>query len=301
MTTPPEYPFPDNGGHPHADPGAQGAHGYPQPGQGAPYPPQFYYQYPGGDQWGQPQRSDRGQMMRTVLIIAAVAGVVTVVVGLLFMVNAPDQYGLKESRTPLRLQSEPSLAPSVGPGGLGQPLTQAVSSAPPPVPSLPPAPPMQPSSPKRLIIQKLGINAPIKSVGTDKDGAIETPPINNHNLVGWYRYGPTPGQSGPAVMLGHKDTTTRSAVFSRLHEMQYGDTIEVTRMDGTVAIFTVGGIEQADKKTFPTNRVYGNADAAELRLITCGGTYNRTTGHYVDNVIVYARMTGTRKATSSSR
>jgi sortase (surface protein transpeptidase) len=99
-------------------------------------------------------------------------------------------------------------------------------------------------------------------------------------------------------MLGHKDTTTRSAVFSRLHELQYGDTIEVTRMDGTVAIFTVGGIEQADKKTFPTNRVYGNAEAAELRLITCGGTYNRATGHYVDNVIVYARMTGTRKNTS---
>jgi hypothetical protein len=85
-------------------------------------------------------------------------------------------------------------------------------------------------------------------------------------------------------------------VFNRLHELQYGDTIEVTRMDGRVAIFTVGGIEQADKQTFPTNRVYGNADDAELRLITCGGTYNRTTGHYQDNVIVYARMTGTREA-----
>ncbi|RCG31909.1 class F sortase [Sphaerisporangium album] len=272
--------------------------------------PQVYYQYPGQhgpDPWGQHgqqgQRSDRGQVMRGVLILAAVAGVVTVVVGLLFMVNAPDEYGLANSRTPLKLQAQPStggLAPSVGPGGLGQPLTQAVPSAPPPVPSLPPAPPMQPSSPKRLIIKKLGINAPIKPVGTDKQGAIETPPINNPNLVGWYRYGPTAGQSGPAVMLGHKDTTSRAAVFSRLHEMQYGDTIEVTRMDGTVAIFTVGGIEQADKQTFPTNRVYGNADAAELRLITCGGTYNRVTGHYVDNVIVYARMTGTRKASSST-
>ncbi|MEU9890801.1 class F sortase [Sphaerisporangium sp. NPDC051011] len=314
MTTPPEYPTPDeSGAYPHAypgDAGAQGVPGYPQPVQGPAYMPQVYYQYPGqpapGDPWGhhgQPERrSDRSQVMRGVLILAAVAGVVTVVVGLLFMVNAPDEYGLANSRTPLKLPAQPpaELAPSVGPGGLGQPLTQAVPSAPPPVPSLPPAPAMQPSSPKRLVIKKLGINAPIKPVGTDKQGAIETPPINNPNLVGWYRYGPTPGQAGPAVMLGHKDTTSRTAVFSRLHEMQYGDTIEVTRMDGTVAIFTVGGIEQADKQTFPTNRVYGNADAAELRLITCGGTYNRVTGHYVDNVIVYARMTSTRKASAST-
>ncbi|WP_308250215.1 class F sortase [Sphaerisporangium fuscum] len=273
---------------------------------GQPYVQPVYYSYahPAG-QWQEPEPEvDRGRVMRTVLILAAVAGVVTVIVGLLLMMSSPDEYGLTDSRTPLRLQAQPpvgqTFAPSVGPGGPGQPLTQADPTAPPPVPSLPPAPPMQPSTPKRLIVKKLGINAPITSVGTDKQGAIETPPINNPNLVGWYRYGPTPGQSGPAVMLGHKDTTSRSAVFTRLHELRYGDTIEVVRMDGTVAIFTVGGVEQAAKQTFPTNRVYGNADAAELRLITCGGTYNRTTGHYVDNVIVYARMTGTRKNTAKN-
>jgi sortase (surface protein transpeptidase) len=97
-------------------------------------------------------------------------------------------------------------------------------------------------------------------------------------------------------MLGHKDTTTRSAVFSRLYELRNGDTIEVTRMDGTVAVFTVGGIEQADKTTFPTNRVYDDSAAAELRLITCGGTYNRGTGHYTDNIIVYATMTSNHLA-----
>ncbi|GAB3885126.1 hypothetical protein GCM10027612_20000 [Microbispora bryophytorum subsp. camponoti] len=144
------------------------------------------------------------------------------------------------------------------------------------------------------------MNAPINSVGLDRSGAIQTPPISNHNLVGWYRGGPTAGEAGPAVMLGHKDTTSRSAVFSRLHELSYGDKIEVYRLDGTVAIFTVGGIEQADKQTFPTNRVYGHADNAELRLITCGGTYNHMTGHYIDNVIVYATMTGTRLAKSKS-
>jgi hypothetical protein len=292
---PPEYPYAD-------DPNA----GYPQPVYGQPYMPQVYYQQPGqqpGGQWQTPgPPADRGQIMRAVLILAAVAGVVTVVVGVLFMASAPEEYGLTDARTPLKLGAQPpagqAFAPSVGPGGPGQPLTQANPTALPPAPPLPAAPPMQPSTPKRLVIKKLGVNAPIKPIGTDKNGAIQTPPISNPNLVGWYQYGPTPGQAGPAVMLGHKDTTSRTAVFERLHELQYGDTIEVDRMDGTVAIFTVGGIEQADKQTFPTNRVYGNADAAELRLITCGGTYNRLTGHYVDNVIVYARMTSTRKAAS---
>ncbi|MBB6471775.1 class F sortase [Sphaerisporangium rubeum] len=291
MTTPPEYP--EGYGQGHEQPGHPG---YPQHGQ--PYMQQVYYGY---GSWQEPERrADRGSMLRGILILAAVAGVVTVVIGVLLMANAPAEYGLADSgRTPLKLGAQPpdGFAPSVGPGGPGQPLTQAAPTAAAPAPPLPAAPPMQPSTPKRLVIAKLGINAPIKSVGLDKNGAIQTPPIGNHNLVGWYRYGPTAGQSGPAVMLGHKDTMTRTAVFSRLHELQYGDTIEVTRMDGTVAIFTVGGIEQADKLTFPTNRVYGNADDAELRLITCGGTYNRSTGHYQDNVIVYARMTGTRGGT----
>jgi sortase (surface protein transpeptidase) len=137
-------------------------------------------------------------------------------------------------------------------------------------------------------------------VGTDRNGELESPPMDEPNLVGWYRGGPTPGQAGPAVLLGHKDTRTRSAVFSRLHELRYGDRIEVVRMDGTVAVFTVGGVEQASKDTFPTERVYGRTEYAELRLITCGGVYNRVSGHYLDNVIVYARMTATERVDRAS-
>ncbi|GGL16785.1 hypothetical protein Sme01_71240 [Sphaerisporangium melleum] len=289
MTMPPEYPYQDG-------------QGVPQ--QGQPYGQPVYYQYGGAPYPGPEPRTDRGQVMRAVLILAAVAGVVTVVVGLLFMINNPEEYDLADGRTPLKLQAQPTtgaFAPSVGPGGPGQALTQADPTAPPPVPPLPPAPPMQPSTPKRIVIKKLGINAPFTPVGLDKKGAIQTPPANNPNVAGWYRFGPTPGQAGPAVVLGHKDTYTRTAVFARLHELQYGDTIEIARMDGTVAVFTVGGIEQAAKETFPTNRVYGEADAAELRLITCGGPYNRVTGHYIDNVIVYAKMTSTYKAKAAKR
>ncbi|GIH25480.1 hypothetical protein Aph01nite_37900 [Acrocarpospora phusangensis] len=276
MTTPPGH-FPP--GHP----------GYQQ---------QVYAQpayQPYAQEYERRPRLNGTQVVRAVLILAALAGVATVAAGLMFWLGSPEEYAAPE-RTTLRSQAG-VLAPSVGPGGPGQ-MAQAEPSAPPPAPPLPAAEPLLPSSPKRLIIAKLGINAPIKSVGLDKRGAIETPPIANPNLVGWYRGGPTAGQAGPAIMLGHKDTQTRSAVFSRLHELRYGDTVEVIRGDGTIAIFTVGGVEQANKETFPTDRVYGNADDAELRLITCGGTYNRSTGHYVDNVIVYARMTGTRLANS---
>nr|WP_240974142.1 class F sortase [Nonomuraea sp. FMUSA5-5] len=155
---------------------------------------------------------------------------------------------------------------------------------------------MLPSTPIRLVVKRLGINAPIKSVGLRKDGTIEVPPSNNANLVGWYRNMSTPGEAGPAVLLGHKDTRTTAAVFARLPELKNGDTIEVKRQDKTTAVFTVGGVEQADKKTFPTQRVYGEQQNAQLHLITCGGTYDRTTGHYTDNVIVYATMTSSYRS-----
>ncbi|GAA0390509.1 hypothetical protein GCM10009530_47150 [Microbispora corallina] len=302
MTTPPgQYPPGQPGQPPYGVPYDPRLHGHPQPVWGPPvYQPVMLPQVQPPPQEPEEPRGGGTQAIRGVLILAAVVGLVTVVLGAVFMVSSPDEYAPPE-RTGLNLaKGQGGLAPSVGPGGPGQALTQAVPMAPPPAPPAPAAPAMQPSSPKRLIIRKLGINAPIVSVGTDKAGAIETPPINNANLVGWYRGGPTPGEAGPAVMLGHKDTTTRSAVFSRLHELRYGDEIEVTRMDGTVAVFMVGGVEQANKQTFPTNRVYGQAANAELRLITCGGAYNRTTGHYVDNVIVYATMTSTHLAKAKS-
>ncbi|MBX6386700.1 MAG: class F sortase [Microbispora sp.] len=305
MTTPPPGQYPP--GQPYGVPLGPGGQGYPpQPVYGQPVlQPVVISQIQPVQPVPQPQpeeapSGDSTQAIRRVLISAAIVGLVIVLVGVVMIVSNPDEYTAPARSTLKVAAPQGGLAPSVGPGGPGQPLTQAVATAPPPLPKIPPAPAMQPSTPKRLVIPKIGVNAPIKSVGLDRNGAIQTPPINNPNLVGWYRGGPTPGEAGPAVMLGHKDTTTRSAVFARLHELQYGDKIEVYRLDGTVAVFTVGGVEQANKETFPTDRVYGHADDAELRLITCGGTYNRVTGHYVDNVIVYALMTGSRLAKSKS-
>lgn len=251
-----------------------------------------YYPYGGAPAPAPPPPQDKGSTaLRTVLIAAAVAGVVTVVAGLLIVLKSPQEYGLQSNRDTLNLQAQPK--PS---GQPEQAWFQAPANVPPPLPQITPAPPMLPSTPVQIVIKDLGIDAPIKSVGLAKDGSIEVPPSNNANLVGWYRNMSTPGEVGPAVLLGHKDTRTREAVFAKLPKIKNGDTIEIKRQDGTTAVFTVGGVEQASKKTFPTERVYGRQDNAQLHLITCGGTYDRSTGHYTDNVIVYATMTSSYRS-----
>ncbi|GAB2964684.1 class F sortase [Nonomuraea fastidiosa] len=251
-----------------------------------------YYPYGGAQAPVPPPPEHKGSVaLRAVLIVAAIAGVATVVAGLLIVLRSPAEYGLQSSRDSLDLQAQPKSTAQQE-----QAYFQAPANVPPPLPQINPAPPMLPSTPVRIVIKRLGVNAPIKSVGLRKNGTIEVPPPDNPNLVGWYRNMSTPGEAGPAVLLGHVDTRTRPAVFARLKEIRNGDTIEVKRQDKTTAVFTVGGVEQANKKTFPTQRVYGGQQNAQLHLITCSGTYDRTTGHYTDNLIVYATMTSSYRS-----
>lgn len=237
----------------------------------------------------------RSKILRSTLIFAAVAGVVTVVVGLLFMVASPGEYGLDDGRESLSLANQPNGQVPANPE-TEKVRFEAPPEEPPPLPPVVPAPPMQPSTPMSLSIKRLGIKAPIKPLGVDRQNRIETPPIENRNLVGWYRHSSTAGEVGPSVLVGHKDTRTTSAVFSRVGEIVYGDKIEVQRRDGTTAVFTVAGVEQISKTTFPTDRVYGDRDTAQLHVITCGGVYNRNTGHYTDNIIVYATLTSSHRS-----
>ncbi|MBG0831587.1 class F sortase [Planomonospora sp. ID67723] len=144
------------------------------------------------------------------------------------------------------------------------------------------------STPVRIRIPAIGVSAPIGTVGLEDDGTVGTPPIDHPNTTGWYKHGPTPGEAGPAVILGHVDTTTGPAVFARLRQLLPGDAIEITRRDGSTVTFIVEGIEKAPKRNFPTGRVYGALDHAGLRLITCGGDFDTRARSYTDNVIVYA-------------
>ncbi|MFC6080278.1 class F sortase [Sphaerisporangium aureirubrum] len=179
---------------------------------------------------------------------------------------------------------------TVGPGGEGAPQVEVTATAGPPDPAAPPATTLRMSAPTRVKIPRIGVDAPLTSVGVRKSGEIEVPPLDRPKLAGWYRLGPSPGEAGPAVILGHVNTRRGPAVFGRLRELSRGDKITVTRADGSTAVFTVDGAEQASKARFPTKRVYGHVDHAALRLITCGGIFNPRSHSYTDNIIVYATL-----------
>ncbi|YCK35217.1 class F sortase [Actinomadura sp. ATCC 39365] len=179
-------------------------------------------------------------------------------------------------------------------------LADAASASPPPqyvVIPVPPPPTAQPSPdaaaeavapPTRLDIEAIGVSAPIVQVGLDPNGVIEPPPLDKENLVGWYGLGPSPGEVGPAVLLGHVDTRTAPAVFARLKELRPQDRITVAHTDGRRDVFVVDRVERVAKTAFPSAQVYGSTSDPALRIITCGGAFNTTSRSYADNVIVFA-------------
>jgi LPXTG-site transpeptidase (sortase) family protein len=129
-------------------------------------------------------------------------------------------------------------------------------------------------------------------LGLAAGGTVQVPPIQAHDRAGWYENSPTPGQTGPSVILGHVTVGAYGdGVFRHLGELRRGERIEARLENGTTAVFTVTDVRTVAKATFPTKEVYGDMDRPELRLITCGG--ERTGDGYRDNVIVFAVLTGT--------
>ncbi len=145
------------------------------------------------------------------------------------------------------------------------------------------------SLPSSLQIPRIGVDVATSPVGRNADGSMATPGVFDA-VTGWYQYGPTPGEIGPAVIVGHVDTYKGPSVFWRLHELQVSDQIKVTRVDGTVATFAVESTGQFEQDSFPTDTIYGNIPYAGLRLITCGGSFNASTGHYSQNTVIFARL-----------
>lgn len=139
--------------------------------------------------------------------------------------------------------------------------------------------------PVRLEVPSIGVDAPVVGLGLEPDGALEVP--SDFDQTGWYRDGPEPGEAGSAVIVGHVDSTTGPAAFFRLRELTVGDEVIVHHADGTATTFVVEGMEQHDKEGFPTERVFGGTDEVGLRLITCGGPFDRTSRSYEDNVVVF--------------
>jgi LPXTG-site transpeptidase (sortase) family protein len=142
--------------------------------------------------------------------------------------------------------------------------------------------------PTRLVIEKIGISAPIIELGLDDKGALEVP--SRGTDAGWYVKSPTPGEIGPSVIAGHYDWENGPALFYRLKDLKVGDEIKVEREDGTTAKFIVERTAQYDQDKFPTIEVYGPTTKPLLRLITCAGSYDQKADRYSDNYVVYARL-----------
>jgi len=147
-------------------------------------------------------------------------------------------------------------------------------------------PPRRRPAPVGIEIPAIGVRARLVPLGLNADDTLEVP--TRFGDAGWWAGGPRPGERGPAVIAGHVDSRTGPAVFYRLSELRAGDRISVVRRDGSRVRFVVRHSERYPKARFPTARVYGRTAGATLRLITCSGTFDRSSGHYLDNTVVYA-------------
>lgn len=142
-----------------------------------------------------------------------------------------------------------------------------------------------PSTPIRLEIPSMNVDAPVAAMGLQADGSLEVPTETDE--AGWWSSGSAPGLPGPTVLVAHRDSMTGPALFSELPYLQRGDPVLVTNEGGEVHEFVVVRIERHSRDQFPTGAVYGRTPRSTLRLLTCGGDYDRDSG-YADNYIVFA-------------
>ncbi|GAA0632830.1 class F sortase [Sporichthya brevicatena] len=147
----------------------------------------------------------------------------------------------------------------------------------------------QVADPARVAVPRLGISAALSPLSLGADGELIPP---DYGSAGWYRNGPEPGETGRAVIAGHVDSRTGPDVFADLRNARPGDRIVVDLVDGTAQEFVVDDVGLYAKSAFPTADVYGPSTERELRLITCGGEYDRDRGGYQSNVVVFAHAVG---------
>jgi hypothetical protein len=178
--------------------------------------------------------------------------------------------------------SAPGLAPAPGPASTPTPAPASGRRR--------PAPP--PAVPVRITIPAIGVRAPVIRLGLSADRTLQVP--QDFADTGWWSGGARPGQPGPAVIVGHVDSKTGPAVFYRLRDLRRGDRIAVVAADGRTVTFVVQRLATYAKSGFPTAAVYGPTAGPALRLVTCGGEFDRSTGHYLSNTVVYATVAAGR-------
>jgi Sortase domain len=191
-------------------------------------------------------------------------------------------------------QPPPSAAGSLGPSAVSVATPVAPSSTV-TVPKVV-RPVLAASKPVAIDIPAIGVHSVVQYLGLTAQHTLQVPaPGPHYNEAAWYKYSSTPGELGPSVISGHVDSAAQGpSVFYKLGDMRRGDKVLVTRADDLVAVFRVDGVRRYPKDHFPTRLVYGKTDHAALRLITCGGPFDSSSGHYVDNIVVFASLVGSR-------
>src|SRR5579859_2344432 len=217
-----------------------------------------------------PGQGPQGIQIRTILI----AGLVMVAIGAFVVAHA--------------LSTGSPLPPAAA-----QEIPATVSTSVPFAPNAAAiAAPLPASAPMTIVIPAVKVDAPVMRLDRNADGTVQVPPLDNHNLAGWYDRSVTPGAKGTSVILGHVDDYAGPSVFFNVKNLRKGDAVYVVRADGTTAVFAVDGVQKAVKTNFPASDVYGNVQYPALRLVTCGGPFDAKTGQYLDSIVVYAHLAG---------
>jgi hypothetical protein len=211
---------------------------------------------------------------------AAVAGVV---LSLAVLVTVPIVWAVNRPEPDVGALGLPSVSPSAPPADPGPTPAVEVRSAT-GIPSAAPEPP----PPTRLVMRSIGVDTTVLPVGVAANGQVEIP--RDARRVGWYRFGPAPGQPrGSVVIVGHRDSRTQGAgALFRLNEAQVGDIVALTMADGTELSYRVVERRQYEKKVLPLSQLFDWAGPARLTLVTCGGPYDKRQGGYLDNIVVTA-------------
>ena len=150
------------------------------------------------------------------------------------------------------------------------------------------------SAPVALRIPAIGLEASLSTLGLNPDHTVQVP--TNFQQPGWFGLGPSPGQAGSAVILGHVDSYTGPAVFFRIRALHAGDQVDVNLADGTITHFAVTTVAMYDKDQFPAQQVYSARGASALQLVTCGGSFDTHSRSYLSNVVAYTTLLGTSRA-----
>jgi sortase (surface protein transpeptidase) len=209
-----------------------------------------------------PRRRDLAAALAAGGLVAAVVAVVLSVAG-----DGPAAVGPPvQPQAATATATKPATAPLAGP--LPLPAARSVVAT-------------------TVTIPAIGVVSSLERLDLGADHVLQPP--RDYHLAGWYASGPVPGDTGPAVIAGHVDSTSGPAVFARLGSLRRGDLVMVARSDGRTARFAVVSLETYSKDAFPSASVYGPTPVPTLRLITCGGSYDHAHHRYPDDVVVFAQ------------